>query len=399
MKKNIIFISAIFLFMTFCKTNYAQVEEGQSFEDYKKAEQENYKNYQESETKAFEEYQLEEQKGIEKLRKEVEDFWGKEDFKMSTKKDWVEYSEDKKTRTDVDFENGTAKVEILIKPEQANNEEYIKNKLKLSVEKLVTTKGKTKDYTTKTEKPKNLSETPVLKNQLKTKEGEIVKPDNAKKYAENITNTHTITKESVSGQDGKKRVKVYIKLKLAPDHLRVRAEKFENDISEKAARFNLPIELVYAIIHTESYFNPKARSHVPAFGLMQIVPKYAGRDAYNFIYHQDKMLPANYLYKAENNIELGTAYFKILLTRNLRKVTDDDKRILCAIAAYNTGAGNLSRAFTGNTNIYKSIPMINKLSYTELFEHLEKNLPYDETKNYIVKVTKRMKMYKKWMNE
>lgn len=385
--------------MIICKANYSQITEGQSFEDYKKAAQKNYKNYQESETKAFEEYQLEEQKAIEKLRKEVETYWGKENFKMSTKKDWVEYSEDRKIRTDVDFEKGSAKVEVLIDAEKANNSEYIKNRLLSSIEKLVTTKGKTKDYTTKTEQPENLSDTPVLKDQLKTKQGNIVNQNNAKKFAEDVTKTKKITKEYIIGQDGKKRLKVYIKLKLAPNHLRVRAEKFENEINEKSKRFNLPVELVYAIIHTESYFNPKARSHVPAFGLMQIVPKYAGRDAYNYIYHQDKMLPANYLYKPRNNIELGTAYFKILLTTNLKKITDDDKRILCAIAAYNTGAGNLSRAFTGNTNINKSIPMINKLSYNELFEHLEKNLPYDETKNYILKVTKRMKMYKNWMHE
>lgn len=396
MKKHIKLFFAIIFLILFCKTNYAQVTEGQSFEEYKKAEQERYKNYQESETKAFEEYQLEEQKGIEKLRKEIEDYWGKENFKISSKKDWVEYSNDKKTRTDVDFEKGTAKVEVLIEPEQANNQDYIKEKIKSTVENLVTTKGKTKDYSTKIEKPEELSETPVLKDQLKTKEGEIVTSENAKKFAEDITKNKEIKKEVVKGQDGKERLKVYINIALVPNHLRIRAKKFENYINEKAERFDLPVELVYAIIHTESYYNPKARSHVPAYGLMQIVPKYAGRDAYNFIYHQDKMLPANYLYKPENNIELGTAYFKILLTRNLKKITDKNKRILCAIAAYNTGAGNLSKAFTGNTNIYKSIPMINKLSYSELFDYLKKNLPYDETKQYIVKVTNRMKMYEQW---
>jgi membrane-bound lytic murein transglycosylase C len=67
--------------------------------------------------------------------------------------------------------------------------------------------------------------------------------------------------------------------------------------------------------------------------------------------------------------------------------------MLCAIAAYNTGAGNVSRAINGTTNISKAIPSINKMSYDQLFNHLKNYLPHDETKDYIRKVTSKMQKY------
>ena len=83
----------------------------------------------------------------------------------------------------------------------------------------------------------------------------------------------------------------------------------------------------------------------------------------------------------------------------LKKIKDPDCKQLCAIAAYNTGAGNLSRAFTGKTNIRSASNKINKLNYDELYTFLRRNLPYDETRKYIKKVTDRMKLYKDWMGE
>ena len=183
---------------------------------------------------------------------------------------------------------------------------------------------------------------------------------------------------------------------LAPDHIKVRALKYENEINRYAGKYKLPVELVYAVIHTESYFNPKAKSHAPAYGLMQLVPKSGARDAYQYVYKKDKILSANYLYKADKNIELGTAYLQILMTRYFSKVVDPNTRTLCAIAAYNTGAGNVARAFTGTTNPKKAIPKINKMTYEECYGFLREYLPYDETKSYIKKVSQRIGMYNEW---
>ena len=47
-----------------------------------------------------------------------------------------------------------------------------------------------------------------------------------------------------------------------------------------ARRYNLEPELIYAIIETESSFNPYAVSHANAYGLMQVVASTAGRDVF-----------------------------------------------------------------------------------------------------------------------
>ncbi len=150
-------------------------------------------------------------------------------------------------------------------------------------------------------------------------------------------------------------------------------------------------------MQTESAFNPKAKSHIPAYGLMQIVPASAGKDCAQSLKKPFEKPTANYLYDPENNIEMGIHYLYLLKKRYFHKVTNPESRTLCMIASYNTGAGNLARALRGDTNINKAMPQINGMSYKELFSYLEKNL-LPETQNYIRRVTSRMEDFNKWMN-
>lgn len=384
----------IIIFFTISCFSYGQVKE-QTFEEYQKSENQNFQNYAEQETKAYEQYVKEEKEGLEKLKKEIEDFWGTGEFKTSTKKEWVEYSDDKKARSDVDFEKGVAKVEIIVDAEEASNMQATSSKLKQQIEELIQTKGKTKDYSTNMEQSKPLSEEPVLINQIENDAGEKVNANNSQDFAEEVVKKN-VTKEFITGADGKRRAKISVSLNLAPDYIKTRASKYAPLVKKYAMKYNLPEELVYAVIHTESYFNPKAKSGAPAYGLMQLVPTSGARDSYLFVYKMDKILPANYLYDPEKNIELGTAYLQLLMKRHFNQVGDNNTKMLCAVASYNTGAGNLSRAYTGRTNPSAALPKINGMSYEENYGFLRYNLPYDETKDYIKKVTQRMMMYQKW---
>jgi membrane-bound lytic murein transglycosylase C len=174
-----------------------------------------------------------------------------------------------------------------------------------------------------------------------------------------------------------------------------RAQPYLSRVQEQSKRFKLNPSLVFAVIHTESHFNPKAQSHIPAYGLMQIVPRTAGRDVNRFLFKLDEDMPAEKLYIADDNIEAGAAYLHILLNRYLRKIDNPKSLLYCAIAAYNTGSGNVAKTFNtdGSRNISKAAKIINAMTPEEVYAKLIANLPYEETRNYLKKIEKRRPIY------
>jgi membrane-bound lytic murein transglycosylase C len=377
-----------------------------AFEQFRQQSQAGFDQFREETNKQWEAYEQANKEAFEQFKKGIEQKWGAGNFVESTRTSWVEYGEDGESRTSVDFEQEEARVEILMSPEEAENAGLVKQKIAQAVKELALNKGKTKDYETEYEKPEPLLDEPVLKDQLQNAAGEIVTEENLDEYAEQVVEQQPIEKEIVKPKPPKpqpepepqeEKVIVSVKIPLATNNIQTRALRFYDQVISYSSRFMIDPALIFAVIHTESSYNPKAKSYVPAFGLMQIVPKYAGRDAYNFIYKEDKLLNDNYLYEAKNNIELGSAYLHMLITRSFRKVEDPLSRIYCAIAAYNTGAGNVSRAFIGTTKLYQAIPEINKMSAEQVYDHLKKNLPYEETQHYIERVSSRMKVYSNWL--
>ena len=201
-------------------------------------------------------------------------------------------------------------------------------------------------------------------------------------------------KETVKTSNGTKDI-LKIELQLVENHIPKRAEQFKELVKANSAKFTVDQPLIFAIMEQESAFNPAAKSHVPAYGLMQLVPKSGGRDAYRYVHKQDVIPSANFLFDPFNNVELGTGYLRLLMTTSFAKVKDSRCRMLCAIAAYNTGAGNVSRALIGSTNVSKAIDKINSMTFDQLFSYLRSNLPHAETRDYIHKVTSKMEKYMK----
>ncbi len=164
-------------------------------------------------------------------------------------------------------------------------------------------------------------------------------------------------------------------------------------ILEMSKKYDVDVSLILAIIEAESSFNPMATSHIPAFGLMQLVPRTAGIDAYRHVYGYKKILSPDYLYNVDNNLELGTAYIDVLQSRYLRGITNDQNKLYSIVASYNTGVGNLAKTMTGKNRVRQAIGDINQLQPNDYFEYLQQNLPALETKNYLNKVLSKRAKY------
>ncbi len=391
--KKLFFITLVFC----CFGCFAQVET--EFDRYKREREEKLNEMKKGrdETiakmqKEYEDYVKKEQEAYNKFLKERAETWGKDNVKESTQTDWVEYSNDGKSRSSVDFESGEATIEIIQEKGKSVDKKEIEEKLKI----LLTNKGKTKDYDSEVEKAVPLQEKPVLENQVQTPSGKMVTEKNLDKGVEEIVQNIKPEVKTIKGDDKVEREVVTIKLELVPDHVRTRAEQYKKEVQKYCDKWDVDPCLAYAIMQTESSFNPKAKSHVPAYGLMQIVPRTAGADCAESLKKPFSAPTGNYLYEPENNIEMGVHYLYLLKKRYYSGVTDKDSQTLCVIASYNTGAGNVSRALRGDTKIGKAIPKINEMSYKQLFSYFEKNL-MPETQNYIRKVTERMNNFKTWI--
>lgn len=359
------------------------LEQDYGYLKFKQEETARYKKFYEGERRRFKEYVV----GIQKM-------WGANNVDTSTNKRYVGYDKDFFGRRSVDFEKGQAKVEVLVDPKDANDPAKVKKAVENEIVKMINDKG-TDDPLASGQKVQAL-QSPILSNQIEAKSGKPVTPENAQQFATETALGSTIHREVATGKDGKKRINVSASFPLIPDHIKQRAAEFRTMIQKQAKRFSLDPRLVFATVHTESYFNPKARSGAPAYGLMQLVPTSGARSAYLFVYKEDKLLTPDYLYQPQNNVELGAGLLNLMMTKDFKDIKDETSRVYCAIAGYNTGPGNVARSFAGKRDIPKAVQMINSMTSDQVFEHLRTKLPFEETRTYISTVRDKMKLYEEW---
>jgi len=352
------------------------------FEAMKKAQNSQFQTYKQQQKIAYNAY-----------KNELKKFWNKPE--LSTQKEWVSYSDDKKSRSKVDFEKNIVVVEVI-----AKNSEVAQAKLLDRIAYVVS--KNTKEVVESDELQKKLASLKVPQEIITSRVD--AKPilstllfDSKPSEKElNIYARKALSQNKLELTPSKYGDENVYKLTIAlpEDATLKRAHVYKDEIIKNANRFDISVSLVFAIMQTESNFNPFARSYIPAFGLMQIVPHSAGKDVYRYLYKKDGMPSSSYLYNSTNNIEMGTSYLYILYYRYLRKIKDPQSRLYCTIAAYNTGAGNIAWAFTRRHSMNRAASKINAMSSDEVYAHLLKNLKYDEPKHYLKRVRKRMSTYK-----
>lgn len=138
---------------------------------------------------------------------------------------------------------------------------------------------------------------------------------------------------------------------------------------EKAARdYGLDPALIYAVIRTESKFDPNCESHAGAVGLMQMMP-----ESFKWVQKLRKTsLDESELEEPSVNIDYGCYLLKYFL-----KHYKDER---CAIAAYNAG--------------FVVSDWLKNKKYSSDGKTLE-NIPYKETEKYVKKVEHAKDMYNK----
>ncbi len=356
-------------------------------------QKEAFASYKQKELDAFDAYKKAQLAAYKEYKKEVGAFW--EEPKLSTKKEWIEYSKDKKTRSDVDFGHNKITVETI-----AHSKEEALKKLRYTLAKVTTIDTKRtiendplEQRLSQIKKPPNVVDAPVDPKPILAP---VIfkKPPTKEKLKQYIT-TH-VNQNTIKAKPSSKVQNAFVYkvvINLPKDATYKRSKLYLNEVRENASRQKLPLSLLFAIMHTESSFNPKATSYVPAYGLMQIVPHTAGVDSYKYLYRVKKIPSSRYLYNSKNNIRLGSAYLHLLYYSYLRHIKDPQSRLYCAIAAYNTGAGNVAWAFTHTYNPKKAAQIINRLTPQQVYKRLLRDLKYDEPKHYLKRVTKRMQIY------
>ncbi len=139
-------------------------------------------------------------------------------------------------------------------------------------------------------------------------------------------------------------------------------------IDRYSEQYNLPPELVYSVVRTESHFRAGAQSHVGARGLMQIT-----YDTFEWIQMRtgDKEHTFDDMYDPETNVRYGTYLLAVLI--------EEFKNEDTAMAAYHAGRGQVTK-------------WLQDKNYSADGQTLT-HIPFDDTSAYVAKVRRTVLMY------
>jgi membrane-bound lytic murein transglycosylase C len=313
------------------------------------------------------------------LKTNVQKRWGQNDTKVANRTVYVKYTQGYKSRVITDFDHGTLTVETVDDTDPQGS-----LKATIAAALLTTSDPATVDLFTDKDVTLESNRRPYLYGLIHDNHGKsILTRDQAMQFASYLVPAKMQTRSTDTEQGGKPAM--FVRLTMVKNFEAKGAERYRASVDKYAAQYNVSPSLVLAIMRTESNFNPFAVSGAPAYGLMQLVPTSGGRAALKRVQGVDQTPTPEFLFDPDHNIELGAAYLGVLGNTEFHAIDNADSRDYCVIAAYNTGPRNVTRTFANDRN--EALTDINGLPPAALFDKLRTDLPLEETRQYVVKVT------------
>ena len=150
--------------------------------------------------------------------------------------------------------------------------------------------------------------------------------------------------------------------------------EYTSEVEAAADEYDVPRALLYAVLHTESGFDPNAESHAGALGISQITP-----ETFEWLQTRtDETLPTDALYEPETAIRYAAVFLDLLLT-------EFDGDIPTAVAAYHAGRGQVNN-------------WLSDTRYSADGKTLDA-IPTSATDHYVYKVQRAMRIYQNLYKE
>ncbi|MGL5336308.1 MAG: murein transglycosylase domain-containing protein [Enterovibrio sp.] len=312
------------------------------------------------------------QKMFANLTTEVLAKWGQDGYAESSKHRYVKYLDNYLTRADIHFDAGKVYVSTI-------SQDDPKGKLREAITQILLMPPDPKSVDAFGDKAIGASDKPFFLGMILDEQGKDIK---TKREARNFANY--LLKNQLQAQSFAKGRAYFVEISMAPDHMDKREYQYVELVKVAAQKYKVPEGLVYAVMRTESSFNPYAISSAGAYGLMQVMQKTAVADVYKLMKNDARPPSKQQLFDPETNIDIGTAYLSLVRDRYLRDITEPTNRHFSMISAYNAGAGSVLEVF--DKDRLKAAQIISKKSHRQVYQILVTDHPKEEARRYLQKV-------------